>query len=97
MLEKLKTLLGIATDDKDELLNLLISNAKAFVLSYCGLSAYTSSFDNVVLKMALEDYNRLGSEGKTSQSFSGLSESYNDDYSSAVYSFLKRYRRIKTL
>lgn len=96
MLEKIKILLGIADEDasKDELLNLLISNAKAFAISFCGYDEYTSKLDAVVMKMVLEDYNRMGAEGISSRSFSGVSESYSDDYSTGIYTLLKRFKKV---
>lgn len=96
MLEKLKLLLGIAESDdsKDELLELLISNAKTFAISFCGYDEYTNKLDTVVLKMVLEDYNRLGSEGIASRSFSGISENYSDDYSVGIYTLLKRFKKV---
>lgn len=95
MLEILKAMLGISDTSKDTLLGYLIDNAEAFAVSYCGLSEYTTALDSVVIKMVLEDYNKLGSEGINSKSFSGLSESYTEDYSAAIYTILKRNRRAR--
>lgn len=95
MLETIKTMLGISDTSKDNLLNCLIDNAKAFTVSYCGLSAYSTNLDSNTIKMVLEDYNKLGSEGIGNKSFSGLSESYNEDYSPAIYSILKRNRHAR--
>lgn len=99
MLEKIKVLLGIADNDssKDELLEYLISDAEHFVCSYCRCSNYNSEFDTVVVKMVLEDYNKLGLEGVQSRSFSGLSESYNSNYSDDIYALLKTFRRVIVL
>lgn len=87
MLEKILLLIGADADQ--ELVNLLISNAKAFLLLYCGFSEYSSAYDAIVIKMVVEDYNRLGSEGLSSKSFSGLSETFSDTaYSPLVMSML---------
>ena len=44
MLEKIKLLLGISDEDnsKDDLLELLISNAKDYAVSFCGYGEYNS-------------------------------------------------------
>lgn len=96
MLEKIKLLLGISEEDtsKDDILELLISNAKAYTVSFCGYSEYNSQFDVIVMKMVVEDYNRLGSEGMSSQSFNGISESYNDDYSTGILNYLKKFKKV---
>ena len=94
MLDKLMILLGIsANDDKEELLELLIKNAKAFATFYCNLPEYSSDMDFIIIKMVVEDYNKLGSEGLNSRSFSGVSESYIDGYSEAVLSQLKMFSK----
>lgn len=95
MLETIKLMLGISDTSKDALLNCLIDNAKAFAVSYCGLAEYSIALDNAVIKMILEDFNKLGSEGISGKSFSGLSENYNEDYSPAIYSILKRNRHAR--
>lgn len=96
MLEKIKLLLGISDEDttKDELINLLISNAKDYAVSFCGYGEYNSQFDVIVMKMVVEDYNRLGSEGISSKSFNGISESYTEDYSAGILNSLRRYKKI---
>lgn len=95
MLEIIKAMLSISDDSKDTLLGYLIDNAQAFVISYCGLSEYTTTLDNIVIKMVLEDFNKLGSEGIASKSFSGMSESYNEDYSAQIYVILNRNKRAR--
>ena len=97
MITKVKLLLGITDTYQDNLLELLIDNAKSFAVSYCRLGAYTTKLDNIIPRMVVEDYNRMGGEGTDNQSFGGLNETYATDYSDQVYSMLKAYRRIKIL
>ena len=96
MLEKIKLLLGISDEDnsKDDLLELLISNAKDYAVSFCGYDEYNSQFDIIVMKMVVEDYNRLGSEGISSKSFNGISESYVEDYSAGILNSLRRWKKV---
>lgn len=96
MLEKIKLLLGILDEDtsKDDLIELLISNAKDYAVSFCGYEEYSSKFDTIIIRMVVEDYNRLGSEGISSKSFNGISESYIEGYSTEITNSLKRYKKI---
>lgn len=94
ILDKLKLLIPNASD---EVLSLLIDLAKDFTINYCNLSEYNTALDNVVLKMVSEDFNKLGYEGISSKSFSGISESYTTDYSGEIYKLLNKHRRLKTL
>lgn len=94
MLDKLMVLLGIsANDGKEELLELLIKNAKAFATLYCNLPKYSSDMDFIIMKMVVEDYNKIGSEGLESRSFSGVSENYINGYSAEVLSQLEMFSK----
>ena len=96
MFDKISLLLGAAASE--ELIELLISQAKSFLLLFCNLSEYNSKYDPLVIRMVVEDYNRMGSEGVKSKSFNGLSETFNDDpYSPLLMAQLKSYKRLKTL
>ena len=99
MLQKLKLLLGISLEDdtQDALLELLIDMNTQEALSFCNLSQYSSKLEIVILKMCVQSYNRMGSEGATGESFSGISQSYVDGFSDDIKSLLKRFRRIRTL
>lgn len=98
MLEKIKLLLNKSDDDSvDELLSLLISLCKEEAYTYCNLEEYNTELDFIVIQMVIEKYNRMGSEGTTSQSFSGISESYDDFYSDKVVRFLNKHRRVRCM
>lgn len=95
MLDKIKLLLGVTTEDKDALLNLLLDNAIEFANDYCRVDNFGN--ETILTRMVVEDYNRIGAEGTTSNSFNGVSESYSSDYSEQVYKNLNKHRKIKTL
>lgn len=97
MLEKIKAYLGITDTSKDALLNILLDMAKAFAVDYCGLAAYDTALDNIVISMVVEDYNKMGDEGISSKSISGVSESYVDGYSVKIMAALKTHRKIKVV
>lgn len=96
MFDKIRLLIGPAASD--ELIELLISQAKSFFLLFCNISEYDSKYDALIIRMVVEDYNKMGSEGLKSKSFNGLSESYSDDpYSPMVMSQLRGFSRLRTL
>ncbi len=97
MKEKIKALLNIQDTSKDAVLTILIEDAQAFVLDYCNIDTYSVSLDGIVIKMVLESYNKLGAEGVTSKNYSGISESYTNDYSPFIYKQLNKHRRIRMI
>lgn len=96
MLEKLKLLLSIEGDEKDDLLTLIIDQAIGYATNYThNNDIYILT--PVILKMAVFDYNRLGTEGLESEGYSGVSFNYADDYPEYILRSLRSKRRIKTL
>lgn len=88
MLEDLKLLLGLSDDSKDELLELIIKQAQTFAKAYTGLEGLTPALKTCVVKMAVIDYNRMGTEGLNSESYSGTSYNYDNDYPPTILSML---------
>lgn len=96
MLEDIKLLLGITSTDKDELLELLISQAT-------GEAKRLTNNENVavlrsaIIKMVIYSYNRLGTEGLNSESYSGVSYSYAIDYPEVILRELRSLRKLRML
>lgn len=86
MLEDLKILLGLPLSDEsqDELLELLIKQATNEAKAITGSKDTTPILRVVIVKMALYNYNRMGTEGLASESYSGASYSYTDGYPSEI-------------
>lgn len=97
MLDKIKILLNIQDDAQDELLSTLMGLCREEAYVYCNLPAYNEKLDFVVIQMVIERYNRIGSEGTTSQSSSGVSANYDSFYSDKVVRLLNKYRKVKTV
>ena len=93
MLNKTKLLLGITTDEKDDLLTLLIESAMEEAIAYthndCVLDLETT-----ILKMVVYNYNRLGSEGVDGEGYSGVSFTYSADYPESILRALKSKRKV---
>lgn len=95
MLEKIKLLLSIVGDSADDLLFTLIAMCKEDAYVYCNLEEYNSKLDNIVVSMVIERYNRIGSEGTTNQSASGISATYESFYSDKIVKMLNKHRRVR--
>lgn len=96
MLKKLKLLLGITDDSKDELLRILLDYAEEEVVNY------THNYDleklqNVIIQVAVWRYNKMGSEGLDSENYSGVSFNYSASYPDMLMRQLQSYRRLCTL
>ena len=95
ILEKVNLLLD--NPNKDELLTMLIEDAKTESTDYCNLSAYNVKLDSTIVKMVIQNYNKGRVQGINSESFSGVSESYINGYSNDVYIMLNKNRKLKTI
>lgn len=96
MLDKLKLLLGINDTSKDSLLNLLLFQATTEAQNITN-NPDTLILEPSIIKMAVYQYNRLGTEGLTSESFSGVSNSYQTDYPEPILRELKAHRKIRVI
>lgn len=97
MLDRLKLLLNIESDELDELLGVIIALCKDEAYVYCNLPEYDEKLNTVVLQMAIERYNRMGSEGATQQASSGVSMTYDSFYSDKVRWMLNKHRKVKMI
>lgn len=95
MLDKIKLLLGLTTDDKDELILVLISICKDQATTYCNLEEYSESLNSAVIEMVIERYNHIGTEGVKKTTSSGVSEELSQEYSISILRQLRKYRKVK--
>ena len=100
---QLKVFLEIEVGDtsKDVLLDNLIDKCIAefgFVTHRRGADTdLLYNYKSTILSMVVENYNRLGSEGVASQSFSGTSESLLDGYTANLSAAIKSCRKMRFL
>ncbi len=78
MLNDLKLVLGITGTDRDDLLNLIISTARARLKTLLGGIEPPESLDYIVTDVSIRRYNRIGSEGMSSHSVEGESITFTD-------------------
>ena len=96
MLENIKLLLGISSTEKDNLLTLLIQQAEDEAKDFTHRED-VCELQSTIERMVVYNYNRLGTEGLNSESYSGTSYNYASDYPEQILKMLKRYRKIVTL
>ena len=87
-LEKLKKLTG---EKDEELLQILMEDATAWVLAYTNRTRLVSGLDKTVRDLAVIALNRMGTEGEAARTGSGESYTF-DDAPRQIYDVLNRYR-----
>ena len=81
MIDRIKLLLGTTNSDEDEeLLEEIIELTKSKILSYIKKEEFPKSLEFVLIELAIQRYNRIGSEGISSETVDGKSISYEDDF-----------------
>lgn len=94
LLEQVKVLTG-KTDEI--LINLFIDKAKVEVEAYTR-KPYEPTMDNVIVDIVVVKINKLGNEGLTSTSASGMTDNYLDDYPQYIINQLNKLKgRVKIL
>lgn len=97
MIEEIKLLLGDAASNySDAQIGLCLKYALAEVEAYCRREI-DYELEMVAMKIAIIKLNRLNTEGLTSQSFSGITESYIDGYPAEILSVLNHKRKVKVI
>lgn len=97
MIENVKILLGDAASNySDALIGLMLKQALAEVEAYCNRSL-DAELEMIAERIAIIKLNRLNTEGLSSQSYSGVSESYIDGYPADIMAVLKRKRKVKII
>lgn len=93
MLNKIKLLIGITDNSKDELLLTLIDQATNELITFTHNPKCVPIMENTIIEMAIYKYNRLGSEGLASEGYSGVSFSYTTDYPESILRSLRNHRK----
>lgn len=96
MLEKIKLCLTNNTYT-DDLINLFIDDTTKEIKIYCNREDIDVELESVIRRIVIIKLNRINSEGLSSQSFSGVSESFIDGYPQDIIAVLNRKRKLKTL
>lgn len=95
MLSKIKLLLNITDTSKDALLNLLIDKAISQVVEFTHDPHCVTLLEDTVVDIVIFNYNRMGSEGLNSESYSGVNFSYSQDYPESILRPLRAHRKAR--
>ena len=80
LLSKVKTFLGIIDNYNDELIEEIIEITKSKILNYINETELPQELEFILIEMAIARFNKIGSEGFSSESTDGKSISYEDDF-----------------
>lgn len=78
MLEDIKTLLGLEGSERDALLQTIISITTSRLKVLLGVQTVPEELSYIITEIAVVRYNRIGSEGLSSHSVEGESQSWSD-------------------
>ena len=98
LLDRVKLRLGFTDDSNDTLLSDIIDGVKEYVVEYCnrsGTADIPETLNGAIVKMAVIDYNRMGTEGLASEGYTGLSYSYESNYPDDIRRELMRERLLR--
>ena len=96
MLDNIKLLLGKTDEEDDNLLKLLIQQATDEAKEYTHRED-VCELESIIEKMVVYNFNRLGTEGLNSESYSGVNYSYISDYPENIMRVLKKKRKLIVL
>ena len=97
MLEEVKLMMGDAAQNfSDAQIALALKMSLAEVQSYCNREL-DYELEMCAMRIAIIKLNRMNTEGLTSQSMAGVSESYVNGYSDDIQKILDRKRKIKVI
>ena len=78
LLNRIKILLGVT--DNDELIDEIIELTKSKILNYINELEIPKELEFILIELAIQRFNRIGSEGIASENIDGKSVSYEDDF-----------------
>lgn len=94
-LEKLKVRLGIVGEEQDNLLQAILEDVEWEMLAFTNRSELTTAMNSLQIKIAIIEYNKQGSEGMSSDSQGGKTQSWIDGLPSDVKTSLIGFRKLR--
>ena len=78
LLNRIKTLIKI--EGNENLIYEIVNITEAKILNYINANEMPIELEFVLIELAIQRFNRIGSEGIASESIDGKSVSYDDDF-----------------
>ena len=91
LLNRVKVLLGITNNDNEELLREIIEITKSKILSYINEIEIPTELEFVLVELSIKRFNRIGSEGFTSETVDGKTMSYEESEFEGYKKYLDDY------
>ena len=92
-LDYIKILLGLEDDDsQDEILAILLTNAVSTINVYLGVTELPQELNFVAEQLAVIKFNKLGSEGISTEKIDVLSTTYQADELASFKTILDSYK-----
>ena len=91
LLNRIKVLLGITNNDNEELLREIIEITKSKILSYINEIEIPIELEFVLVELSIKRFNRIGSEGFTSETVDGKTMSYEESEFEGYEKYLDDY------
>ncbi|WP_082234974.1 phage head-tail connector protein [Halobacillus massiliensis] len=93
--ENVKTLVGVEDDLQDKVIDLIIKNIESrlriWLKQHAELNEIPDELTFIIEELAIHRFNRLGSEGMTSESVEGHSVSFSENDLAPYLSILETY------
>lgn len=97
MIENIKAMLGdAAANYPDKLIELYLGISIREIKAYCGRKL-DAELEAIAERITVIKLNRINTEGLSSQSYSGVSESYIDGYPEDIMMVLRKKRKLRLL
>ena len=96
MIEQVNALLGSNHTFTEDQIEVAVAVSTSEVETYCRRTL-DAELQAAVVQIAIIKLNRIGTEGATALSYSGVSETYIDGYPANVVALLNRKRKLKVL
>ena len=84
MLETIKSLIGMTTDDKNFILQHYIKKAEGIIKGYCGISEIPEQYETAVIDYAIYLYKNRNEEGIQSVTQGSRAVSYTDSIPGSI-------------
>lgn len=94
MLSRIKLMLSIVDNEKDDLLQLLIQQSIEEAKNYTH-NDNICELEGCISNMVVYNFNRLGTEGLNSEGYSGVSYGYSLDYPESILRQLNAHRKLR--
>ena len=95
-LDNVKTLTNITDTTQDAKLDLVLQSVENTILDFLGLAEIPENLTYIVVEMAIERFNRIGSEGFDTETVEGVAVTYSDKLKNYTAT-LSKYRRLRTI